>query len=295
MGSEVASSTKGISMELSESTTVAITGAGSGMGASMARSFARRGCTIVVADVVEDAANAVVEEIINEGGKAYADVVDVSDQSAVDDWAARSFERLGHIDVLCSNAGVSIRPFRTTWNASLDDYKWLASINYFGFVHCIRSFVPRMLEQTGRRQILLTSSVDALQFHPGHGPYGATKGAVTTLADVLRFELSEEDPDFGVTTLYPGAVHTNIKTTEKLRPAATQSSARDVIAYESTFPVPYFVRFPAESDVVGDLVIAGIEKDSQAILTYPYEYSGHDERGEVLRSGDPMRLFEGRA
>ncbi|MEV1131899.1 SDR family oxidoreductase [Agromyces sp. NPDC049794] len=281
-------------MQLSESTTVAITGAGSGMGAAMARAFAKRGCTVVVADVVEATAKAVADEITEAGGTAYAEIVDVSSQEAVDEWAARTFDRLGHVDVLCANAGVSLRPFRTTWNASLDDYRWLASINYFGFVHCIRSFVPRMLQQAGRRQIVLTASVDALQFHPGHGPYGATKGAVTTLADVLRYELYEEDPDFGVTTLYPGAVHTNIAKTEALRPAETRSSERAVVAYESTFPVPYFVRFPVEADVVGELVIAGVEKDSQAILTYPYEYSGHDERGEVLRSGDPMRLFEGR-
>lgn len=281
-------------MELSNSTTVAVTGGGSGMGAAMAHSFAQRGCTVIVADVVSETADRVANEIIEAGGTAFADVVDVSDQTAVDQWADRTFERFGHLDVLCSNAGVSMRPFRQTWNASLDDYHWLASINYFGFVHCIRSFVPRMLQQSGRRQIVLNSSVDALQFHPGHGPYGATKGAVTTLGDVLRFELAEEDPDFGVSILYPGAVRTNITKTEQLRPQGQQSSSRDVVAYETTFPIPYFVRFPVEPDVVGELVVAGVELDSPSILTYPYEYCGHDERGDMLRLGDPMRLLGGR-
>lgn len=282
-------------MRLSESTLVAITGAGSGMGAAMARSFAKRGCTVVVADVVAEAADHVAHKIREGGGKAIAETVDVSRQESVDEWAGRIFDQHAKLDVLCSNAGVSMRPFRRAWDASRADYEWLMNVNYFGFVHCIRSFVPRMLNQTGSRQIVVTSSVDALQYHPGHGPYGATKGAVTILADVLRYELSDETTDFGVTTLYPGGVRTNLTNTEHLRPGSDRSSARDVTPYESTFPDPYWIRFPAEAEVVGELVACGVENDAPAILTFPFEYSGHDARGEVLRSGDPMTVLGGGA
>lgn len=278
-------------MELTNTTVVAVTGAGSGIGAAMAQAFADKHCIVIAIDIEEATAQATAEAINAGGGRAHAEVADVSDADAVEALAERIFRKHGRIDVFCANAGVSMRPLRATWEASIEDYRWLAEVNYFGFVHCVRSFVPRMIQQTGRRQIVLTSSVLALGFLPGNGPYAATKAAVTALSDALRYELSEVDPDFQVSVLYPGTVHTSIHNSERFRPVADRSSSRELVPFESSREDPYFVRVPLTAPTVAELVVEGVLQDKRAILTYPYAASGFPERAEMIQSGDPITFF----
>ncbi|MBY8862974.1 SDR family NAD(P)-dependent oxidoreductase [Nocardia sp. CA2R105] len=274
-------------MKLDENTVVLITGAASGIGESMAAAFAERGCVVVLGDVDESAARVAAEKICAAGGRAVAEIVDVSDQLSVNGLAQRVFDRFGHIDVLCCNAGVSMRPFRTTWQASLQDYEWLTSVNYFGFVHSVLSFVPRMREQTGRRQLVLTASVTALDVSPGHGPYAATKAAVTALADALRVELAETGTDFGVTVVYPGYVPTKIATSERLRPVDERSGARDIQPFEWKHP-PREYDVPVDVGVVAERIVGAVVKDANTCLTHPYPEAAIEARLAKLRVGAPL-------
>jgi hypothetical protein len=96
-------------------------------------------------------------------GTAIAAAADVVKVESVEALADRCFSTFGNVDVLCNNAGVAMRPFRAAWVASVADYKWMMDVNYFGVVHGILAFVPRMRQQTGHtsstrlRSLLSTS------------------------------------------------------------------------------------------------------------------------------------------
>jgi NAD(P)-dependent dehydrogenase (short-subunit alcohol dehydrogenase family) len=79
-----------------------ITGAGAGIGAAIARRFAEEGATVVVNDLDAEAAAKMAAEV---GGHDHA--ADVSDPGAVRAMFADVAQRMGRLDVLVNNAGIS--------------------------------------------------------------------------------------------------------------------------------------------------------------------------------------------
>jgi NAD(P)-dependent dehydrogenase (short-subunit alcohol dehydrogenase family) len=69
--------------------------------------FAREGASVACIDAVKDAADATVDQIASEGGKAFAEVVDVSDAAAIAPAMQRCAEKLGGLDGLALNVGIS--------------------------------------------------------------------------------------------------------------------------------------------------------------------------------------------
>ena len=78
-----------------------------GNGRAMSVLFAREGASVACIDAVKDAADATVDQITSEGGKAFADVVDVSDAAAIAPAMQRCAEKLGGLDGLALNVGIS--------------------------------------------------------------------------------------------------------------------------------------------------------------------------------------------
>jgi NAD(P)-dependent dehydrogenase (short-subunit alcohol dehydrogenase family) len=78
-----------------------------GNGRAMSVLFAREGATVACIDAVKDAADATVDQIVSEGGKAFADIVDVSDAAVIAPTVQRCADRLGGLDGLALNVGIS--------------------------------------------------------------------------------------------------------------------------------------------------------------------------------------------
>jgi len=84
-----------------------ITGSATGIGQATALVFAEQGATVVCADVSLEKAQQTVEQITQQGGKAEAVHVDVSDVESVEQLAKHVKETYGTVDVLFNNAGKS--------------------------------------------------------------------------------------------------------------------------------------------------------------------------------------------
>ena len=97
--------------------TVLITGAGQGLGRTYALMYARLGANVVVNDVNEKNANAVVDEIIKSGGKAAAAVGSAEDGEAL---VKVALEKFGGIHVLVANAGI----LRDKSFAAMTEQEW---------------------------------------------------------------------------------------------------------------------------------------------------------------------------
>src|SRR3954454_10502856 len=78
-----------------------------GNGRAMSVLFAREGATVACIDVNKQAADDTVKQITSEGGKAFAEIVDVADASAIVPTVERCAEKLGGLDGLALNVGIS--------------------------------------------------------------------------------------------------------------------------------------------------------------------------------------------
>jgi NAD(P)-dependent dehydrogenase (short-subunit alcohol dehydrogenase family) len=84
-----------------------VTGAAHGMGEAEARLFAKQGARVVVADILQDQAEAVAADIRAGGGDATSATIDVTSEQ---DWLAligKTVETYGRLDILVNNAGIS--------------------------------------------------------------------------------------------------------------------------------------------------------------------------------------------
>jgi NAD(P)-dependent dehydrogenase (short-subunit alcohol dehydrogenase family) len=206
-----------------------VTGAASGIGRAMAERFAREGSAVVLADRDTEQAEAAAAGIRDAGGDALAVSVDVSDVDAVDRLAATAVDSYGRVDVLCNNAGVST--FNLMRDQSLEEWKWVFDVNFWGVVNGLRAFLPIMREQGTPGHVVNTASIGGLLTGAAViGPYCATKAAVISVSETLAQELAIEETPIGVSVLCPSSVDTRMMESDRTRPAALGLEQRTEMA-----------------------------------------------------------------
>jgi NAD(P)-dependent dehydrogenase (short-subunit alcohol dehydrogenase family) len=193
-------------MELGSDTVAVVTGAGSGIGLALARAFAGAGCSVVLADVQQDALDAAAAEIASHGVRTAAIRTDVSRREDVEALAAATMERFGAVHVVCNNAGVAANG--DPWFGPLETWEWTMGVNFWGVVHGVRAFLPLVLG-SGGGHIVNTASMAGL--YPGFAaPYDASKHAVVALTEGLYNAMQLSPIPVGVSCLCPGWVRTGI-------------------------------------------------------------------------------------
>lgn len=193
-----------------------VTGGASGIGYGMAVAFADAGMKVVIADIEGAKAEAVAREV---GGLAV--VTDVTSLDSVTALRDAALEAYGRVDVLCNNAGISLRvvPLDELTDA---DWEWILKVNLDGVVNGLLAFLPGLKAQ-GSGHIVNTSSMAGMVPIPGLGAYVVTKYAVCAISDVLRLEAGAYG--VGVSVLCPGNVNTGILESERNRPAELADTA----------------------------------------------------------------------
>jgi len=183
-----------------------VTGGGGGIGAALARAFAARGAQLALADVDVDAAEAVAAELRDAGHAAAAFAVDVTDRDDVFRLAAAVEDRFGGVHVICNNAGIAI--VGEMHSAPHADWLYTMDVNFWGVVHGVQAFVPRILAGGEGGYVLNTASMAGLVGMSWLGIYAASKFAVVGLTESLAREL--RDRGVGVSVLCPMIVETDI-------------------------------------------------------------------------------------
>jgi NAD(P)-dependent dehydrogenase (short-subunit alcohol dehydrogenase family) len=223
--------------------TAVVTGGGSGIGRGMALTWASENMNVVVADIEGAAAEAVAEEIAARGGRALAVTCDVTQPQSVDELAARAYAEFDEVNILCNNAGVVFN--RPLMECSLEDWHWVFAVNFYGVVHGVYSFVPKMRAQPGPAHIVNTSSGAGLGGGPAHRLstsvdggqdiciYAASKHAVVSFSEHLSHALVPDG--IGVSVLCPSSVNTRIAEAERNRqaiygPPASAAAPRDALS-----------------------------------------------------------------
>ena len=255
-----------------------ITGAGAGIGAGLARHASRLGMTVVIADVDEDAAAHLRDELVASGGSAHAHGCDVRDPEALSDLAERTHRDIGAVRLLVNNAGVE--QFGYLWDTPLANWNRVVDVNISGVFHGVRAFLPRMLESSEQSWVWNLSSIGGVAAVPLQAPYIMSKHAVLALTECLRLEveLAGHDHHVHVQAVLPGAVVSNIFESAggvsdgDVAAAESQRTAMLDIKAEAMDPV-------AAAEVVFDQAAAG----RFYLLTQPeYVGSAMTERATTL-------------
>jgi 3-oxoacyl-[acyl-carrier protein] reductase len=185
---------------------VLVTGAASGMGRATAHVFAREGAKVAVTDRELGPAQAVADEIRAEGGDAQAWALDVGDADAIARTVPEIAERLGGLDSLVNNAGVSgFSPI----DAPGYDEVWARQVPILLTAHprIIRAALPYLRKSKSPR-IVNIASTEALGATARDSIYAAAKAGVTGLTRALAVELGKEG--ITVNCICPGPINTGM-------------------------------------------------------------------------------------
>src|SRR6202051_994380 len=187
-----------------------ITGVGGGLGEAYAKLFAREGASVVVNDLGGPRAGSgadvsmaqkVVNAIKSEGGRAVANGADISTmaggQSVFDD----AIKHFGRVDILVNNAGILLdQTFAKATEAAWDK---VLKVHLKG-TFCVSQPVFRWMRDNGGGVIVNTSSTSGLIGNFGQTNYGAAKGGIWGLSNVLAIEGRKYN--IRIWTLAPGAL-----------------------------------------------------------------------------------------
>lgn len=184
---------------------VVITGGASGIGFATAKRFAAEGAKVVIFDVNKGALGSVVKDNPDLAGGI---VVDVSSEEDVRSGFEKVDELIGGIDVLVSNAGISIRNlFKDT---TYSQWKKVMDINLGGMYLCAKEALKRMEAQKSG-VVLFTASTNGMEGHPYYADYNSSKAGVILLGRTLALEYA---PYIRVNSICPGYVLTPMQRAE---------------------------------------------------------------------------------
>lgn len=217
---------------------VVVTGAANGIGEGMARRFAKLGAKgILVADLDGDRVMRLADEIGAIGMR-----VDVRSESEIQHMVARARQEFGEIDLLCSNAGISIKG-----GIEVPDADWarIMDINFYAHLYAARAVIPAWTAR-GKGYFLNTVSAAGLLTQIGSAPYAVTKHAALAFAEWLSVQYG--DHGIKVSALCPQGVRTNMLMGE---------------------PGHFLLEGSLSVDQAVDAVVAGLEKEEFLILPHP--------------------------
>jgi 3-oxoacyl-[acyl-carrier protein] reductase len=171
--------------------TCLVTGSSRGIGREIALEFARCGADVVVNYRESDAeAQAVTETIEANGERAIAVGADVSDPAAVEAMAEEIHDRLGPIDVLVNNAGITVdRKFE---EMTYEDWNRVIDTNLGGTFNCTKAFYDDIKTAEAGR-LINVSSVVGQQGNYGQANYATSKGGLFAFTRTLALELARHD------------------------------------------------------------------------------------------------------
>lgn len=191
-------------MESIENKVVIITGASSGIGAETARILAENGAKVVLSARREDRLKELAGEI---GENAVYLKSDVSNAEDMQELAGLAKEKFGRVDVLFANAG--IMPGSNMSELKVKDWMSMVNVNIVGVLNSMAAVLPEFIAQKSGH-IVVTSSAAGTRSVPGNAVYCGTKHFVRAMLDSFRMEAATEGTNIHATTIYPGAVKTEL-------------------------------------------------------------------------------------
>jgi len=189
-----------------------VTGANKGIGLQIAKDLAAKGFKVIVGSRDLDLGVAAAKSV---GAEAEAVQLDVTDLASIAAAARHIQDRLGRLDALVNNAGIS-RPIKPGMSieemragdkaslVSIEDMRGVFETNVFGVVAVTQVMLPLLRKAKG--QIVFVNSSAGLRSPANAGQFSATQHAFRSVADSLRDEVNVDG--IRVLSIFPGRTAT---------------------------------------------------------------------------------------
>jgi NAD(P)-dependent dehydrogenase (short-subunit alcohol dehydrogenase family) len=198
-----------------------VTGGASGIGAGIAERFASEGAETVAADLT-----CVEPNLVPATARLYRHKLDVSNVGSISRLVASVRERFERIDVLVNCAGIGAnKPFLET---PVELFDRIIAVNLRG-TFLLSQAVARTMTRSGG-SIINIGSVSGLRGNLGRAAYGASKGGLVTMSEVMAVELAAHE--IRVNVIAPGPIETPL--------IATMMSAEERAIWTRRLPLGRF-------------------------------------------------------
>ncbi|MBE7683487.1 SDR family NAD(P)-dependent oxidoreductase [Paenibacillus sp. P13VS] len=183
-----------------------ITGGGTGIGRAVSLLLAQKGALVALNySRSREAAEETVQQIVEEGGQAFAVQASVASDMEVRKMVATVTETYGPITALVNNAGITRHiPLQDLESVTEDIWNELYDVNVKGMFYCARA-VTEGMQQAGGGSVVNLGSIAGSTGSGSSLPYAVSKAAVHGLTLSLAHALS---PLIRVNAIVPGAVAT---------------------------------------------------------------------------------------
>lgn len=249
-------------MGLLEGKVAVITGAGTGMGRSTAALLADEGAHVVLVGRRQAVLKELAEEIIANGGKAYAKAADISSKENVQDLVDWVRSSLGPVDILVNNAGSASKVLNVRWIGE-EEWNEVLNVNLNAVYLLTQAVLPEMLNRrTGT--IITVSSLAAVNPNLlGGAAYGAAKAAVRNFMTYLHNTFRNDG--LRAITILPGETATPILD-NRARPPR-QEERDNMVQPEDVARAIHLVATMPQRTVVQELIIAPtLQRDTSGDL-----------------------------
>jgi 2-dehydro-3-deoxy-L-rhamnonate dehydrogenase (NAD+) len=183
-----------------------VTGAARGIGYAIAERLGRAGANLVIADMDEPAAQRAAECLVNDGLRAMAVGVDITNADDARRMVERTMQAYGRVDVLVNNAGIAGRT-APLWETTDEDWARVIAVNLTGVFNGCRAVIGPMREQKSGA-IVNIASISGKEGNPNMIPYSTSKAGVICLTKALAKEVVGDG--IRVNAVAPAVVETEI-------------------------------------------------------------------------------------
>jgi NAD(P)-dependent dehydrogenase (short-subunit alcohol dehydrogenase family) len=241
-----------------------VTGGAGGIGLAMGRHFAEHGMKVMLADIQSGPLDEAIAKLHADGLTVAGCVTDVTKLESVERLAVETQRIFGAAHVLCNNAGIGPGGQTMLWDYEENDWRWCFDVNVLGIAWGIKAFVPVMLAQGTEGHIVNTSSGNGGIAPMGDAPiYATSKAAVTTLTELLYYQLKTQTEHLSCSVLFPGPnwLRTHLWEAWKTRPDEYAKSV------PRSSPYPTFEEFEAQMEAAGTpLPITPLDEVASRVL-----------------------------
>ncbi|MCB8890015.1 SDR family oxidoreductase [Vreelandella malpeensis] len=209
---------------------IAITGGARGLGFAMARHLGAQGARLALLDTRQDALDAAVARLAEQGFAASGFVVDVSNEASVVAGFAAIAGELGPVSGCINNAGITddamlvkVKEGRVEKRMSLTAWQRVLDVNLTGAFLCGREAATHMIE-AGEGGVIVNISSISKAGNMGQSNYAAAKAGIHALTVTWAKELARYA--IRTATVAPGFVATEM--TAAMRPDMLERIAQSV-------------------------------------------------------------------